>query len=253
MNNAVVPHEEGERAVAHPTTTLEIFQALARDPTIEPSRIAQLMELQERAEKREAERQFIAALNRLQPQLPRVQKKGRIAFESKRTGDSQNTPYALFEDIDAAVRPLLHAEGFSISFGTSPLEKGGILITATLSHAAGHSRTESMPLPFDTSGSKNNIQAVGSTLSYGKRYLVCAMLNIITEGEDDDGAGIGFIDERQTNTIIDMFGACEMTPESQSKFLALMKAEAVSEIHKRDYPKAMTLLRAKLRKQQASR
>lgn len=234
-------------------TTLEIFQALARDPNVEPTRIAQLMELHERAERREAEKMFIAALNRLQPRLPRVQKKGRIAFESKRTGDSQNTPYALFEDIDAAVRPLLHAEGFSISFGTSPLEKGGIVITATLSHAAGHSRTESMPLPFDTSGSKNSIQAVGSTLSYGKRYLVCAMLNIITEGEDDDGAGVGFIDERQTNSIIDMFAACEMSPESQSKFLKLMKAESVSEIHKKDYGEAMTMLQAKLRQKDGRR
>ena len=41
-------------------------------------------------------------------------------------------------------------------------------------------------LPLDTSGSKNGVQAVGSTVSYGKRYAICALLNIST-GDDTDG------------------------------------------------------------------
>ena len=44
-----------------------------------------------------------------------------------------------------------------------------------------------MVLPLDTSGSKNAVQAVGTSVSYGKRYVMCAMLNIATRGEDDDG------------------------------------------------------------------
>jgi hypothetical protein len=44
-----------------------------------------------------------------------------------------------------------------------------------------------MTLPLDTSGSKNNVQAVGSSTSYGKRYTATLLLNIRTKGEDDDG------------------------------------------------------------------
>jgi hypothetical protein len=109
-----------------------------------------------------------------------------------------------------------------------------------------------MPLPFDTSGSKNSIQAVGSSMSYGKRYLLFAMLNLVTEGQDDDAlaAGMQFIEEQQVNNIIDMFSACDMDQKSQSKFLEILKAETVSEIHKRDYAEAMNLLNKKLRKRQ---
>jgi ERF superfamily len=238
-----------DTAVA-PRTIYDTFAQMVRDPTIDPSRIAQFMELQQQAERWQAEKEFIAAMNRLQPRLPRIEKRGKIAFESKRTGESQATPYALLEDIDEKVRPLLHDEGFVLTFGTSMLEKGGILITATLSHAAGHSRTESMPLPFDTSGSKNSIQAVGSTLSYGKRYLTCAMLNIVTVGIDDDGNAVGYIDERQTNNIIDMFSACDMDIKSQSKFLEFMKVETVGEIRRGDYGKAMTMLQKKLQQKE---
>lgn len=226
-----------------PPSLFEIMAALVRDPTVDPARIAQFMELQERAEKREAEKAFIAAMTRLQPRLPRIGKDGSIDL-----GRGKPLKFAKYETLDKAIRPLLTDEGFSLSFGTQPYDKG-ITITCTLSHAAGHSRTESMPLPFDTGPGRNALQAVGSTLSYGKRYLTCALLNLVTVGEDDDGqGGIGFIDERQVNTIIDMFSACEMDVASQSKFLEFIKAERVGEIHKRDYAAAISALNAKLRK-----
>jgi len=41
----------------------------------------------------------------------------------------------------------------------------------------------------DTSGSKNGVQAVASSVSYGKRYTAGLLLNITTTGEDDDGNG----------------------------------------------------------------
>ena len=229
-----------------PLSTIEIFASLARDPSIPVDRIKQLMDLQAEAERRDAEKQFIAAMNRLQPRLPRIAKKGAINFESKRTGSSQNTPYATYEDIDEKVRPLMHQEGFSVTYGTRPYDKG-LMITATLSHIAGHSKTEEMPLPLDTSGSKNAIQAVGSTMSYGKRYLLCAMLNIVAIGEDDDAQSSDYISDHQINSIVDMQTACQMDAMSRSKFLDTMKSKAIHEIRKRDYEAAMNLLQAKYR------
>lgn len=253
--------EQQSLAVREPTgvvqtpSVLEIFAALAGNPNIDPLRIQQLMELQKWAEERDAQKQYIAAMNQLQNVLPKITKRGKIEFESKRTGTSQSTPYAKFEDVMTAIGPLLREHGFTVSFGTKPLaEKGvGILIECTLHHMAGHSETNSMPLPLDTSGSKNSIQAVGSTLSYGKRYLLSAALNLITEGEDNDDAGLDFIDERQTNNIIDLVSAAEMDAASQSKFMEYMKAKIISEIHKRDYAKAITALQAKVKQVQERR
>ncbi|MNE66080.1 ERF superfamily protein [compost metagenome] len=58
-----------------------------------------------------------------------------------------------------------------------------------LSHRDGHRETTSILLPADATGSKNAVQAVASSVSYGKRYTAGALLNFTTTGEDDDGQG----------------------------------------------------------------
>jgi hypothetical protein len=44
-----------------------------------------------------------------------------------------------------------------------------------------------MVLQLDTGPGRNQNQAMGSTLSYGKRYTAEMLLNIVREGEDTDG------------------------------------------------------------------
>lgn len=223
-------------------TIYEMVYALVRDPNVDPARIAQFMEIQERAENRNAEKEFIAAMTRLQPRLPRIGKDGSIDL-----GRGKPMKFAKFESIDRIIRPLLTEEGFSISFGTAPHDKG-ITITATLSHAAGHSRTESMPLPFDTGPGRNNLQAVGSTISYGKRYLVCAMLNLITVGDDDDGNASSAITRDQQDNIEALITECGLTSEARSKFMEMMGVKAISDIQQGGYKAAINILVAKRRK-----
>jgi hypothetical protein len=55
-------------------------------------------------------------------------------------------------------------------------------------HRGGHSEEATKFYPADTSGSKNAIQAIGSSISYGKRYTASALLNLTSRKEDDDGA-----------------------------------------------------------------
>jgi hypothetical protein len=61
-----------------------------------------------------------------------------------------------------------------------------IKIVGILSHKQGYTQETEIILPSDTSGSKNAVQAIGSTISYGRRYVTCALLNIST-GDDNDG------------------------------------------------------------------
>jgi hypothetical protein len=45
-----------------------------------------------------------------------------------------------------------------------------------------------MTLPADIGKGRNDVQAVGSSTTYGKRYVMSALLNITTgETRDDDG------------------------------------------------------------------
>jgi hypothetical protein len=72
---------------------------------------------------------------------------------------------------------------------------------------------------LDSSGGKNNIQGMGSSFSYGKRYTTTALLNIVTEGEDDDGArgGARFISEVQADELREL---CRMAGRQEGPFLA---------------------------------
>lgn len=165
-----------------PSSLLPAIIQVARDPNLDVGKLDRLMQMQFELEKRQAERDFIEAFSQLSGTLPRVKKEGIIDL-----GGKGKVPFARWEDIDKVIRPLLSAQGFTLSFDSTTTERGTIVI-AHLMHSSGHSRaTSTPPLPLDTGPGRNQIQAMGSTISYGKRYAAEMALNIVREGEDDDG------------------------------------------------------------------
>lgn len=219
---------------------LAVIERAACNPDVDVSKMQALLEMQERIMNKQAEMAFNQAMARLMPKLPTVAKNGRIEFTDKK-GEDRSTPFAKYEDIDAAIRPLMIEDGFSLSFNTEWGQEGTV-ISGTLSHSEGHSRTASMRLPLDTSGSKNNLQAMGSTISYGKRYLVGMLLNIVTKGEDNDGKNFGAVSNEQA-VEIDLL--ITSTGADKAKFLLFMGVCDVREIAAKDYKKAMNALKAK--------
>ncbi len=232
MSDELVVAEE-PKALAIPSV-LEIFSQLARDPSVEVSRIAQLMELHREAERWDAEKQFIAAKARLK--FPPI----------KKTTKGQNSKYAPYEEIQVIIDPILDAEGFTLTFTGGEPTPQGMPIYGKLSHLAGHSEKGVLYLPRDKSGSMNEIQGVGSTVSYGQRYVAKMMLNLRFIGDDDDGGG--YVDECGLNNIINMISECAMDDKQQAAFLKYMNVEKLDKIRQSNYPMAMTTLKAKLRR-----
>ena len=220
-------------------STLEVIAQAARDPAVDVIKMHALLDLQERMLKLARAAAFNQAMARVQPKLPVIRQDGKIEFE--KGGKTIVQRYAKYEDIDALIRPLLHEEGFSFSFDATVTDKL-YTISCTLSHQSGHAKTISIPLPLDSTGSKNSVQAMGSTVSYGKRYLVCMHLNIITKGEDDDAHSLDPISEAQAKEIRELI---RTSGASQIKFLEYVKANTVEEIKTRDYNKAIEALKRK--------
>jgi hypothetical protein len=184
-----------------PSTSLLNFVALAvKDPSIDVTKLEALLRMQREIVADDAKAQFNRAFLRLQSKLPRITKRGEVEYKGQKA-----FKFARWEDVDAAIRPVLAEEGFSLSFTTQPRQGdgGGLIVTAILRHAAGHSTETSIPVPLDSSGGKNSMQGYGSSLSYGKRYAATAALNIITEGADDDGkrGGTRYITQEQTEEL----------------------------------------------------
>jgi len=184
-NQEVTMIEQGG-AVTMPeaVSVLQIIERAARDPSVDIDKMERLMQMHERMLARNAETAYNAALSAMQTELPEMPEHGKIRNKS---GNVQSK-YALWEDMNKIIKPILTKHGFALTFRTGN-EGANIVVTGVLSHAAGHSITSTMQLPMDASGSKNEVQGLGSSTSYGKRYVAGALLNLTSRGEDNDGAG----------------------------------------------------------------
>lgn len=155
---------------------IDMIERAARDPSVDLDKMERLFAMKERMDASRAKQEFLAAFSELQRELPAVAKRGK--------GHNDKT-YARFEDVIDTAKPHLADHGFSLSFRLEHSEKT-IKITGVLGHASGHSESTDIVLPADASGSKNAVQAWGSSVSYGKRYVALTLLGIATE-DDDDG------------------------------------------------------------------
>lgn len=211
---AVAPEQSSSvTAQQGPGALLNAIVSMAKDSSVDVAKLDALLGMQERMEARQAEREFAAAFGRLSADLPRVKKNGTIDLGvDKQNGKVRGSlPFARWEDIDKVIRPLMIREGFTLSFDSDPRpgEGGGLIVTGKLMHRDGHIRTASMPLSLDSGPGRNNLQAMGSTLSYGKRYCAEMLLNIVREGEDDDGkrGGTKYITPEQVQELVDLAAA----------------------------------------------
>lgn len=156
---------------------LSVIMRVAADPNCDLEKMERLLQMHERMQAQQAKVEFSAAMAAMQCDIPSIAERGKA---------HGNIRYATLEDINDVIKPIMQRYGFAMSFRVEH-HQGGINVTGVLMHRAGHREETTMLLPSDTSGSKNAVQAVASSVSYGKRYVMCAMLNITTRGEDDDG------------------------------------------------------------------
>jgi phage FluMu protein gp41 len=176
------------------TSVLKILADAAADPNVNPDKMRALLDLQKEIRAEEAKQDFTESFIAMRPNLPIISAMGRIIIEPKPGKRGQKTPYATFNEIHKRVTPVLSQHGFVLNFAPDALADGRLVMTATLEHRAGHAKHGRIVLPAETSGSKNNVQGVGSAISYGKRYLYVTMLNLISEASedvDDDGQAAG--------------------------------------------------------------
>lgn len=147
--------------------------AINKDADID--KLEKLMQLQERYDAKQAEREFNLALSRFQKECP-VIKKSKEGFGYK------------YADLDAIVRTIkdtLFECGLSFRFEQK--QDNGIHVKCILSHIDGHHQSSEMTASADDSGRKNVIQAIGSAVTYLKRYTLVDVLGLATSDEDVDG------------------------------------------------------------------
>jgi hypothetical protein len=246
-----------------PSTVLALIERLALDPGAGVEKLQRMIAMYERLKAKEAELAYNAAKGRILKKLAGIKiVKNRSAVNEIDNAKPQKGTYEAFryaplEEIDRHLRPLLTKENMDLSYSDEPAKGGGLRIRGRLKHLPGGYYEDScLSAPPDTTGGKSNVQAVGSTNSFLRRYVACNIFNIVVVGDDDDGTG-GTIDESQTKTILDLIKKAKVG----LKFLKYMKAQsvakagsfeaAVATIAARDYRKAISTLEEQIAKAEA--
>lgn len=158
------------------TTAISLLEAaINKGASVE--QLEKLLALQERWEANEARKQYFDAFTLFQSELMTVERTSK---------HKQYGSYASLGEIAETIREPLKAAGLSYRFDIAD-EAGAIMVRCIVSHRGGHSEATAMSAQADNSGSKNNIQARGSAVTYLQRYTLVGALGIAIADADDDG------------------------------------------------------------------
>jgi ERF superfamily len=271
---AVVPGGSPPSFPSGADPILAMIERAARDPEVNVDKFERLMGMRRALEAERASIAFAEAFAELGPDLPAIDRNGRILIYAKALRDraekegpqvfegqlpQQKTAYATLDDILEALRRPLSEHGFSLRFEHETQAVGDsfrIISTAVLRHRLGHEeRASTPPLQHDASGSKNAVQAVGSALTYGRRYALMALLPIVShapQDADDDGRGAVSppIDADQLAYIEQQL---RDTDSNVPIFLATLGARgALAELTVKQYQRGLELLAEKKRRAKAA-
>jgi len=199
MSNAAIiidaepdPQPHKQMAVAATTPTDLLAMAIQQGAGLD--QLEKLMVLKERFDANEARKAYAQAVSAFKANPPRV---GRDK-ENKQYGSR----YSSLSNLVNTVNVALSKHGLSARWDVDQSEQ--IKVTCILSHTLGHSESVSLRGPADTSGAKNNLQQIKSTLTYLKGATFEAVTGIATdEGNlDDDGyAGGQPMDQRELDWL----------------------------------------------------
>ena len=166
-----------------PDSLSQALERLARDTSIPTERITELYRLAEHREQTLLRRAFNLAMNALQRDITQIQKdKPNPAF---------NSAYATEDQIDRAARPIYVKHGFTIRYGTEkPETPGNIRVICIVSHNDGYFEEHPLEAPaVPANRGVTQLQAVGGTVTYLKRTLIRAVLNLVTADDPTDNDG----------------------------------------------------------------
>ena len=106
--------------------------------------------------------------------------------------------YAPLNEILDDVRPILTKHGFSL-VQTVGSEGGMVSVTTTLIHESGESLGSTFLLPPADVKGTNEVQKLGASITYARRYMLTSILGIAGE-EDTDGRVEGDRNPPRANT-----------------------------------------------------
>ena len=210
---------------------------LAVDKGTDLTKLRELLEIQKDWEANEARKAYHEAMAGFKANPPKINKDKKVGYKTS-TGNVGYS-HASLANVTEKINSELSKYGLSASWTTK--QNGAIAVTCKITHKQGHSEECTLSAPSDTSGSKNAVQAIGSTMTYLERYTLLALTGLATFDQDDDGQAVvtEFISEKELSQLLDLIADKEVTLD---KFLEYLKIESLERMPKSKYVQAFTAL-----------
>lgn len=197
-------------------TPMEML-ATALERGVDPDTLGKLMALQERWEANQGKKAFNSAIADAKAAIAPV----------VRNAKGHNGQYADFSAYATAIDATLAKHGLNYRFRTTQTDR--ITVTCILSHRDGYSEENSLSGSPDTSGSKNSIQAIGSTQTYLMRYTLIGALGL-SSTKDDNGAAAGDDSVLTADQIAQIRKALDFRGRTEEQLLKHIKLESLEDI-----------------------
>ena len=140
----------------------QAMMIMALEHNADPAVLGRLMDLQERYDKTQAHKAYVAAMAEFKRAAPSVLAKDATVDFTSAKGRT-HYKHSTLGGIVAAITPSLSANGLSISWDTVQ-RTDAVQVTCHVTHAMGHRESVSLSGPPDDSGNKNRIQMIGSAV-----------------------------------------------------------------------------------------
>ena len=230
-----------EKEIVKVGTTPATLLELAVEKGADVDKLEKLMELKMRWEANEAKKAYVVAITAFKASPPKIGKDKTVSFGAGKT----SYKHASLAHVTEIINIALSEHGLSASWTTS--QNGEVTVTCKITHILGHSEETTLKAPADTSGSKNAIQAIGSTISYLQRYTLLSLTGLATSDMDDDAQGIAeYITEEQAFNINNLISEKKL---DESKILKFARAESVDKILKSEHKRVLdAVMKAKVNK-----
>jgi len=232
-----------ENAVATPSALIKI----ALESGAEIEKLEKLLTLQEKWEANEAKKAYHVAMAGFKANPLKISKDKAVSYKPKEKAEVKYA-HASLANVVSAITLELSKHGLSASWKTQ--QNGQIIVTCMITHIKGHTEETTLSAPADVSGSKNAIQAIGSTITYLERYTLLSALGLATYDQDDDGKAseVEFIEDKQLHIIRDNLIDLEA---NETKFCEFLGVDKLENLPKSSLKKAMAAIEATRKKREA--
>jgi hypothetical protein len=171
-------------------TPMDLINLAMKQSNVDLDKLTRLWELHKEFEDRQAEIEFKAAMARFKQTPIKIIKNKRVHYQPK-SGEGQPIDY-MYASLDQIVEKIsgrLADEGINVDWDLDDTTKPGWIIVSCILSRGLYKQIRKLGGQPDTSGNKNQLKAIASTVSYLQRYTLYASTGLSSSDMDDDGKG----------------------------------------------------------------